>query len=193
MANETIEILKLLINKKEDRLSIRKISQIRKINYKSAYNALMALGKEKIASLQKTGNTTICTFNNNFNTLVFEAEYERRKELLKNNNIAVMHDSFKGLHSKLHILLVFGSYAKKTQTKHSDIDLMFIVPDSAEERMEKEIQSIADTLPLKIHINIFKETDFRAMKNSKEITVGSEAIKNNIILHGIESYYEMIQ
>jgi len=31
------------------------------------------------------------------------------------------------------------------------------------------------------------------MKRSKEVTVGSEAIKNNVILHGIEYYYEMIQ
>ena len=88
---------------------------------------------------------------------------------------------------------MFGSYAKKTQTKHSDIDLLFIVPDSEEERMEKEIQTITRLLPLNLHTNIFTETDFKHMKNSKEITVGSEAMKNNIILHGIETYYEMIQ
>jgi hypothetical protein len=59
--------------------------------------------------------------------------------------------------------------------------------------MENEIQSIANTLPLKLHINVFKESDFKAMESSREITVGSEAIKNNIILHGIEMYYEMMQ
>jgi len=31
------------------------------------------------------------------------------------------------------------------------------------------------------------------MYNSRKITVGSEAIKNNVILHSIESYYEMMQ
>ena len=70
---------------------------------------------------------------------------------------------------------------------------MFIVTDEAEGSMEKEIQNIASTLPLKLHVNIFKETDFKAMENSKETTVGSEAIKNNIILHGIEAYYELLQ
>ena len=95
--------------------------------------------------------------------------------------------------TKLFILLVFGSYSKKTHTKHSDIDLMFIVPDAEEGKMEKEIYNIASTLPLKLHLNIFKESEFKAMKNSKETTVGSEAIENNIILHGIESYYEMVQ
>ena len=73
MANEIIEILKLLISRREEKLSIRRISQIRDINYKSAYNALKALEREKLANLQKTGNTTICSFNNNFNELVFEA------------------------------------------------------------------------------------------------------------------------
>ena len=70
---------------------------------------------------------------------------------------------------------------------------MFIVPDAAEEKMEKEIHNIASTLPLKLHVNVFKESEFKAMKNSKETTVGSEAIENNIILHGIELYYEIIQ
>jgi hypothetical protein len=77
------------------------------------------------------------------------------------------------------------------QTKHSDIDLMFIVPD-VEEIMEKEINSIIRTLPLKIHANIFTESEFLAMKNSREITVVSEAMKHNIIIHGIESYYVLI-
>lgn len=104
-----------------------------------------------------------------------------------------MYDSFKGMKSKLFVLLLFGSHAKKTQTKYSDIDLLFIVPDESEDKMEKAIQNIAGTLPLEIHMNIFKESDFKAMKNSKEITVGSEAINNNVILCGIEPYYEMIQ
>ena len=38
--SEKIEILKLLIENKEETYSIRKIALQRKINYKSAYNAL---------------------------------------------------------------------------------------------------------------------------------------------------------
>ena len=95
--------------------------------------------------------------------------------------------------SKFYVMLLFGSYAKGTRTKRSDIDLLFIVPDEREETYERDIQNIASMIPLKVHVNIFKEKDFLAMKNSKEHTVGSEAIKRNIILHGIDVYYGLIQ
>jgi len=193
MKSKEVEIIKLLIENRDKDLSINQIAKLLKKDYKNAHNIITRLSKMQLVQLQPFGNSYRVSLINRMHPLIFETEYLRRSELLKKKDIAVMYSYFNGMHSKLYILLVFGSYAKKTQTKHSDIDLMFIVPDAAEEKMEKEIQNIAGTLPLKIHINIFKESDFKAMKNSKEITVGSEAIKNNIILQGIEPYYGMVQ
>ena len=193
MRNKDVEVIRLLIENKDKELSINQIARLLRKDYKNAHNIVTRLSKAQLVKLQPFGRSHRVTLLDKPHPLVFEAEYLRKNELLKNKAIAVMQDSLKGLHSRLYILLVFGSYAKKAQTRHSDIDLMFIIPDAAEEKMEKEIQNIIDILPLKIHINIFKETDFNAMKNSKEITVGSEAIKNNVILHGIEPYYEMLQ
>ncbi len=193
MRDKEVEIIKLLIENKDKELSINQVAKLLKKDYKNIHNIVTRLSKAKIVELQPFGKSHRVILLIKAHPLIFEAEYLRRNEFLKNNDILVMHDSFKGLHSKLFVLLVFGSYAKKTQTKHSDIDLMFIIPDAGEEKMEREIQTVANMLPLKIHVNIFNETDFKAMKNSKEITVGSEAIKCNIILNGIEPYYEMIQ
>ena len=192
MKGKETEIIKLLIENRDKELSINQIAKLLKKDYKNTHNIVSRLSKMQLVQLKPFGNSHRVILLNNPNPLIFEAEYLRKNELLKNKDIAIMHDSFKGLSSKLNILLVFGSYAKKAQTKHSDIDLMFISPDAGEEKMEKEIKNIESTLPLKIHINIFKESEFKAMNNSKEATVGSEAIKNNIILHGIESYYEMV-
>lgn len=193
MRSKEVEIIKLLMENRENELSINKIAKLLKKDYKNAHNIITRLSEAQIVRLEPFGKSYRVVLLNIVHPLIFEAEYLRRNELLKNKDIAVMYDSFKGLNTKLFILLVFGSYAKKAHTKHSDIDLMFIVEDAAEEKMEKEIHSIAGTLPLKIHLNVFSESDFKAMKNSKEITVGSEAINNNIILHGIESYYELMQ
>ncbi|HIH15076.1 MAG TPA: nucleotidyltransferase domain-containing protein [Nanoarchaeota archaeon] len=125
--------------------------------------------------------------------LIFEAEYNRRKEILKDKNLAVMLNDFKNtLKSKCYMLLIFGSYAKKTQTKNSDIDLMFIVPDGKEELFEKDVHRAAKSLPLSIHELVFSEKQFLEMVDAKKSNVGQEALKNNIILYGIETYYEMI-
>ncbi len=193
MKSKEVDIIRLLIENKEKELSINQIAKLLRKDYKNTHNIVSRLSKMSVVKLQVFGKSHRVTLLAQTHPLIFETECQRRKELLKNKDIAIMHDSFNGLRSKLYVLLVFGSYAKKIQTKHSDIDIMFIVPDAAEEKIEKEIHSIAATLPLKIHVNIFKETDFKAMKNSKEITVGSEAIMNNIILHGIEPFYEIIQ
>ncbi len=186
MVNETIEILKLLISSKKERFSIRKISKIRKINYKSAYNSLKFLEKEKIATLERVGNTIICSFNSQFNDLVFKAEYLRKEELLKNKDFLIISNRLAELKFSF-IALLFGSYADGTSTKHSDIDLLTVGGD------EKEIKRAISILPEKIHLTSVSYKDFIYMAKSKEFNVVNEAIKNNIILIGIEEYYRLLK
>lgn len=191
MGNNDIPILKLFLEHKEQKYTIKKISELLKINYRIAYETVLNLQKENLLKITKTGNSNQCELTNQFNQKVFCAESERRSELLKNKDLTIILDYYqRNLNSRFYVLLLFGSYAKKTQTKHSDIDLLFIIPNHAE---EKEFEQVSSMIPLKIHPHIFKEKEFIAMKNSKKITVGSEALKNNVILYGIENYYEMIR
>ena len=193
MKNKEVDVVKLLIEQRDKELSINQVAKLLKKDYKNTHNMVTRLVKMSLVKLQPFGKSQRVILLNKVHPLLFEAEYSRRNDLLKNRNIVVMDDAFTRLRSILYILLVFGSYAKKTYTKNSDIDLLFIVPDRAEDSMEKEIHNITSTLPLNLHVHIFKETDFKAMKNSKEITVGSEAMRHNIVLHGVESYYELLQ
>ena len=185
MANETIEILKLLISSKEEAFSIRKISQLRGINYKSAYIALKFLAKEKIVDLKKMGNTIICTFNNNFNDLVFRAEFLRREDLFNNKDFLIIHNRLSELKFPF-IALLFGSYAKGTAKKHSDIDILTIGGN------EEEIEKVTSLLPDKIHLTSVSYESFIRMVKSKDMSVVSEALKKNIPLIGIEEYYRLL-
>jgi predicted nucleotidyltransferase len=181
-------IIKALIENKGD-MNISKLAKIAGKDYKTAHTIVKRLEKAGILKTTTFGKSAKIELIPVPNPLIYQAEYERRTEILKNKNLKVMLDSFiSGLKTKLFILLLFGSYAKKTAKNNSDIDLLFIVPDEI-----KEINRIADTIPLDLHINIFSEAEFIEMKNSKKMTVGSEAIANNVILHGIESYYELIK
>jgi len=188
MANETLEILKLLISNKEEKFSIRKISMLRKINYKSAYINLKSLGKQGIVDLQKIGNTILCTFNNNFNDLVFKAEYSRKQDLFKHKDFLIINNSLSELRFSF-IALLFGSHAKGNASDKSDIDLMII----SEKENEKAIENLLSTFSLNIHLIFFSYEEFLQMKNSKEPSVVSEALKNNIILINIEDYYRLLK
>ncbi len=184
-----IKILKLLLSKKEEVFTIKKIAERTNINYRIAYEKIQSLEKEGLVKTTKTGNTKVCKFTNKFDKKVFEAEYERRHDLFKKNK------DFKVLYKRLFeldfpfIALLFGSYAKGRATKHSDIDLLIV----CEEKREHQIQEILDLFPLKIHPTFTKFEDFMLMLKTKEFNVVSEAVKNNIILIGIEDYYRMIE
>ena len=120
---------------------------------------------------------------------IYEAEDDRKAEILKNKNL---NQLYKEIMSKVKtgsfILLLFGSYAKKTQTKTSDIDLLFI---SNEHNFENKISDILSLLPLKTHALTFTEEEFVRMKDSKKSNVIHEAIESNIILYGTEAYYRL--
>ena len=188
MAKEITEILKLLIDNKEETFSIRKISKIRKINYKSAYLSLKSLEEKDLVILKKIGNTISCTFSDKFNDLVFKAEYQRRGEMLKNKNFLVFYNQLKKI-NKQFILLLIGSQIKKKANKHSDIDLLLI----STEEIAKIIHSETKLLPLDFHLTTISYEEFVGMLKSKEFTIVSEAIKKNIILYGIEDYYRIIE
>lgn len=185
MDNERLNILRLLIENQEKTFSIRQIGIRRKINYKSAYTSLKDLAKEGVVSLKKQGNTTICSFDRHFNDSVFEVEYARLKELLKNKNFLVLYNRLASVNSQF-ILLLFGSYARGEETKNSDIDLLLISDNPKPAEMQISM------IPLDIHLTRITYDNFRSMLRSKEFTVVSEAIKHNILLFGIEDYYRLM-
>lgn len=193
MRSKESTIIKFLIEHKNEELNIFKISKAMKMDYKNAYSIIKRLEKASLVKIETFGQSSRVKLNDLVNPLIFEAEFERRKEILKDNNLAVMLSSFKrGIKSKLYILLLFGSYAKKTRTKSSDIDLMFICHDGLEDALEKDVSRIARSMPLPLHPLVFSESQFIEMINAKEPNVGQEALKYNVIMYGIEQYYEMI-
>jgi predicted transcriptional regulator len=193
MKNKDTEIIKYLIENKSKELNILTISKAIGMDYKNTYSIIKRLEKQCIVKLDTFGQSKRVRLTSKLHPFIFQAEYERRNELLRDKNLAVMLNDFKNaLKSKFYILLIFGSYAKRTLSRSSDIDLMFIVPDDREESFEKEISSTAKSLPLPIHYLIFSESQFTEMISSKTLNVGKEAMGNNVILYGIEMYYELI-
>lgn len=182
-----ITVLKFLLGRKEEGFTIRKISESLKINYRIAYETAMSLEKDGLIKIIKHGNSKICSLTYKFDWRVFKAEYLRRQDLFKNKDFLVIHDDLSKLKFPF-VALLFGSYAKGTQTRHSDMDILAIGGD------EKEITSNLMLLfSEKVHLTWVTYEDFITMAKSREFTAVSEAIKNNIILVGIEEYYRLLK
>lgn len=180
------KILKYFLENKEEQFTINHIARILNLNYRIAHTQIKNLEKEKIIQTKRVGKSLLCSLTNNFNEKMYLAEYMRKEELIKNKDFNNVLQRYKKAKQNF-ILLLFGSYAKNNQTKHSDIDMLAITEDP------KEIENITNLIPKKIHLTTVSYQEFINMKNSKEVTVGTEVMKNNIILIGIEEYYRLLQ
>ena len=193
MRSKESTVIKFLIENKNEELNIRSISKSLKMDYKNVYSIVKRVEKASLVNIETFGQSSRVKLNAIAHPLVFEAEFERRKDVLKDKNLAVMLSSFKrAIKSKLYVLLLFGSYAKRTQKKSSDIDLMVICPDGLEDAFERDINRTARSMPLPLQPLVFSESQFIEIANAKEPNVGQEALKNNVILYGIEQYYGLI-
>ncbi len=186
MTNSEVRILKLLLSRKGEKPTIKGLAEALEMNYRIAYENVMKLQKAGLVRITKTGNSRICEFTNRFDHLVFEAEYGRKKDLLTDKDFLVLHNRLAELRFPF-IALLFGSRAKGTAGRHSDIDILAIGGD------EKEIGATLSLLPQKTHLTNVTYGEFVQMARSKEFTVVSEAVKNNIILIGIEEYYRLMK
>jgi predicted nucleotidyltransferase len=188
MQTETKILKKMIESKKE--LTIRALSKEIKADYKIVHTACLRLFNKRLVNMKTIGNSKQLSLTNKFSGEIFEAELERREEILRDKDLKnILNEIHKNMQTVNFILLLFGSYAKKKANNKSDIDLMFI----SFKEIENEVEKIFSLLPFKIHYLVFTEEQFKKMKDNKELNVVKEAIKSNVVLYGIEQYYEILK
>lgn len=166
-------ILSLLI--KENHL--RAISRSIKIPHATLSRKIKELININIIDSKIDGKNKIFFLKNNLlaKSYIFNAEKYKLIKLLKTYpelNI-ILEDFLKKFKEK--IIIVFGSYAKFSAKKESDIDIYI------ETNNDKIIEQ-AKLISSKINI--------KTGKFNKDSLLVKEIIKNHVILKGVEEYYE---
>src|SRR5690606_33860169 len=136
--------------------------------------------------IRKKGQTCLCQFSQSFTNNVYWAEKMRLQYLLKNKDLKVVYNELEKVQTQC-IILLFGSYAKETQTIHSDYDFLII------SNQTQIVEKSNSWIPKKIHITSINYEVFVSMLRSKEFSIVSEAVKNNVIFYGIEDYYRFLK
>jgi len=187
--NNNIKVLKFFADNKEGAFSIRQVSKLLKMSYKLVYEQIIKLDKTNHIKTNFIGRAKVCKFNYKYDYLIVNVEEERQKELFKNKDIQLIYRRIKDIKKPFFILLVFGSFANKTNKKNSDIDLCLIADNKKINKLVNEVLSIT---PVNVHLNEFTTDEFMSMLLTTEENVAHEIIKNNIILCSIENFYEMV-
>jgi len=206
MRRETaLKIIGLLRKEPDNGFTIMKISKRLKIGYRPAHNHVSTMIKEGIIIGIKVGAAMQCNLNLEnvrCRQLLAEVDLLRKESLFKEsqklksvleNLIAKLSES---LVSEIHSIILFGSYAKGTATKSSDIDLLFIVADmkdkSVRESIGRECTGYEYSHNVKISPMITDVPEFKKMLNAKELNVGKEAREYGIPLYGSEMFWRLM-
>jgi len=206
MRRETVlKIVGLLRKSLDKEFTILEISKLLKIGYRPAYNHIAELEKMNAMITKKVGSAKQCSLNlENAQSLHFlqEIDLARKEELYRGNPKlkAILEDILSKITnqtaSSLHSIILFGSHAKGTATKLSDIDLLFIVSNikdkSVRDTIEQECASYQHSHNIKISPLITDMKEFKKMLKSKEINVGKEAKEYGIALYGSEQFWRLI-
>lgn len=171
--------------------TIKSIAEGIDTDYKNTHTAVKNLVEKRALKERTVGNAKEISLTKSLTSEKARAEFSLRERSLEKTEIeSVLEEAKKNFPASHFTLLLFGSYARNKETEGSDIDLICVIPD---ERFREAAENSLNTLPLPVHLLVFTEEEFVNMKDDPEPNVIKEAISNRIILHGIDSYYEMIQ
>jgi len=170
--------------------TIRGVSLKLKKGYDPIYNAIQELVEQGVLTLKDVGNSKACELQlspKSMSILSFLDEQEAFEKKIPNMNKILGFKEFLD-----DIILVAGSYAKGTQTKKSDIDVVLIAKDNAFEK-DKLLTTLTDLMTPDIHVIVFSHKDFIDMLIEKKASFGKEAYYNHLIFRNAGRYYTLLK
>ncbi len=179
--------------KKQSFREIKEISGKKSKGY--VYNVIKEFERGGILASEKVGNNILYRLNLESEKALgyagFISEYLGWSR--KHMPYADIEKLLKKIPTDYFTLLVTGSYAKGTQKKESDLDLVIICDDFKDPRsIYAELRHDAEMNLPPIHLYIFTEKDFLAMLLDKKPNYGKEIVRNNIILSEGRAYYKIL-
>ncbi|MBI4155276.1 nucleotidyltransferase domain-containing protein [Candidatus Woesearchaeota archaeon] len=154
------------------------------LSQKSIAVSLKELEKKGLLKSDKKGNIKffgLNLLNPEIKDVLTITEIDRKIEFLRK------HRKIANIFNKDHrVIGVFGSYAKDTQTKDSDIDLFIIG-----KKIKGDYDKKGKIFDLKISIKYFTETIFRKLAKDKDPLI-KEIIEKHVLIFGIERFISII-
>ncbi len=201
------------------KLTTNTICESLKLSYGHLHSTIHKLEAEKIINIEEIGNYKLLSLN--FKNMLAIAELARisvkiSQEIISENKklrkLSILIENLRKYKDILSIVL-FGSQARLEAREKSDIDMLVILNETAENvgnfasvRKKEELKARALVNEIKTEIRSFAIKEFldiqhfivdyemfKSMLQSKEeINVGKEALRDGIVLDGYENYWKMV-
>lgn len=171
---------------------MRELSRRLKLGMPAVKNHVDKLLKEGVITKRYEGRNLklyVNRKNRSLTSYLYQIESMRLKRLPKSISNAVF-DLVSSLENKPLIAAVFGSYAKGTFTKTSDLDVMLVFNKPTEE-VEKKAKLISDRHGINIEPVYLSWNSFRKKFFDEKDAFMKELKGNKIVVTGIEYWREL--
>jgi len=167
--------------------TMHELSNLTSIPYATFYRTIS--GMPDLIIKEKAGKATLIEIkapNPIIKSYMAISSEEEKKEYLKKYPIiSKICSEIKGKDA----VILFGSYAKKTENEKSDIDLMVINKGGSKSLSFSKYELL---FRKKINPIFITEKEFRQMIRDKEENVGKQVLSNHIILNNPEKFWELV-
>ena len=189
-----LKIVDLLARNLEKKFTINNVAKLLKEHYSFVHRIVNKLFEDGVIYKDKVGKSYICSLNlENEKTLILLqlSEIEKKDYFLSSNKELklILDDFVKLAESQINLIsmVLFGSYAKDTATKESDIDIFMVSKGKA--GIDKISREIYAKYGKEINTIIITPDDFRKQRNKDLI---KEIINNHYIIYGVERFVDLV-
>ena len=197
-----LRIVSLLARHLEERLTINGIAKSLDEHYSFVHRTVNKLIEDGVIVEEKAGNSRLCSLdpsNEKTRALLQLGEIERKKEFYHKNRTLelALEDFTKSAESQTELVcaVLFGSRAKDTATKESDIDLLLLT--TRKKGSGKTETNAIDTITKETWAKYGKEINeimltpegFRTQRKSAAIR---EIMGNHVVLYGAEQFVKLV-
>lgn len=182
-----LRIVNYLGKNKSESYSMHELSKQIHMPYATLFRTLREM--EDILLVKRVGKAKTVMLNIRHpalkSYLIISSEEEKKEYLEKQ---PILKKITKELETK-SIVLLFGSYAKGTERKESDIDLLII---NKEGKKETSFLKYETLFRIKINPLFITQKEFKETLHDTEENVGKQALKYHILLNNAEKFWELI-
>lgn len=163
------------------------------LSHETTFRLLKGLVEKKHLNKKKVGKTNVYEFVKDDLTYQVFVNYTTRKRLRFKEKHLLLYKRLYEFLMELQledfgIAIIFGSFAKGTETKNSDIDLLCVTN-------RKNVREIARTFKTKYNLNIqtvvVKISDFKNIKTDNP-PFWADLIEYGIVLDGLDYFFKEV-
>lgn len=190
-----LKIVDLLAKDVEKKSTINNIAKTLGEFYSLVHRTVDKLCKEGVIVKTKVGKSYICSLNLDNEktfTLLTLSEIESKEEFYSENKELglVLEDftnSLKAQNANMIAIVLFGSYAKHTAVRSSDIDILVI--SRRRNSIEKTVKEIYAKYGKEISSIVMTPDDLRKQKDK---AIVREIAKDHYVLYGADNFINLV-